>query len=264
MMAEGFDPRPYERGMLVNSQWGDSFDVVLENCPLAVLCQYKLIILLGGIQLTSELEKKLWQYVEQGGELVVNVRQVSRKNEKFLGIKLTGKFKPVCMFYPTWKKIAYNEISYVDLFSVEAKDVEVLERTGNRPDAQASLVKRKLGKGAVYFSAVSYMQSGDSLPFAEHCKDFLDWLISRHLLVKVRPDIQYLVNTKGSEIIVTLINNYKDDWTGEITPVKKGLKLKQGTDLWSNKPLPAAAFKDGTLKVTCPAFGFKVLSLGGN
>ena len=262
MMADGFDPRPYERGMLVNSQWGDSFDVVLENCPLEVLCQYKLIILLGGIQLTPELEKKLRRYVEQGGELVVNVRQVSRKNEKFLGSKLTGKFKPVCMFYPTWKKIAYNEISYIDLFSVESKDVEVLERTGNRPDSPATLVKRKLGKGAVYFSAVSYMQSGDSLPFAEHCKDFLDWLISRHLLVKVRPDIQYLVNTKGSEIIVTLINNYKDDWAGEIIPVKKGLKLTQGTDLWSNKALPAAAFKEGSLKVTCPAFGFKVLSFG--
>jgi len=259
MMAEGFDTRPYERGMLVNSQWGDSFDVVLENCPLEALCKYKLIILLGAIQLTDELEKKLRKYVEQGGELVINIRQISQRNEKFPGVKLTGKLKPVCMFYPTWKKIAYNEISSIELFSVKAGEAEVLEKAGSGPKAPATLIKRRMGKGAVYFSGVPYMQSADSLPLAEHCKDFMDWIISRHLLVKVSPGIQYLVNTKGSEIIVTLINNYKNDWAGEIVPVKSGLKLSKGIDLWNDKPLSASAFKDGVLKITCPAFGFRVL-----
>lgn len=259
MMAEGFDTRPYEHGYQVNSRWGDSFDVVLENCPLEVLCKYKLIILLGAIQLTGELEKKLRRYVEQGGELVVNVRQVSRKNENFLGVRLTGKLKPVCMFYPSWKRMAYNEISAIELFSIMAKEAEVLEKAGTGPEAPATLVRRRLGKGAVYFSGVPYMQNADSMPFAEHSKDFLDWMISRHLRVKVRPEIQYLVNTKGTEIIITLINNYKDDWAGDIVPVQKGLKLKRGMDLWNNKPLSPKAFKDGVLHAACPAFGFRVL-----
>ena len=263
MMAEGLDTRPYERGMQVNSQWGDSFDVVLENCPLEVLVKYKLIILLGAIQLTGELEKKLRQYVEQGGELVVNTRQISRRNEKFLGIKLTGKITPVCMFYPTWKKIVYNEISGIDLFTVVTKDVEVLEVAGSDPKAPPTLVKRRLGNGAVYFSGVPYMQSADSLPIAGHCADFIDWLISRHLLLKVSTGIQYLVNTKGAEIIVTLINNYEKDWSGEVIPVKSGLKLRRGVDLWNNKPVPASDFKDGVLKTNCPAFGFRILSLQG-
>jgi len=265
LMAEGLDTRPYERARQVNSTWGDSFDVVLENCPLEVLCKYKLIIMLGAIQLTDSLEKKLRQYVEQGGELVVNIRQVSRRNENFLGVKLTGKFAPAGYFHPTWKKIWYREESCIDLFSVRAGEAEVLETASsiNSKDPLPTLTRRRLGKGTVYFSGAPYMQANDSLPMAEHCKDFLDWLISRHLMVKVTPGIQYLVNTNGSEIIVTLINNYKDDWAGEIVPVKSGLQLRKGMDLWNSKSVSVSAFKNGVLKVSCPAFGFRVLSLKG-
>jgi hypothetical protein len=81
--------------------------------------------------------------------------------------------------------------------------------------------------------------------------------------VKASPGIQYLVNTRGAEIIVTLINNYKDNWAGEILPVKNGLQLRKGMDLWNNKSVSASAFKNGVLKVSCPAFGFRVLCLQG-
>ena len=80
---------------------------------------------------------------------------------------------------------------------------------------------------------------------------------------RAQPGIQYLVNTNGPEIIVILINNYEKDWTGNIEPVKLKLNLRKGMDLWHNKPLPASAFKDGVLGITCPAFGFRILSLLG-
>jgi len=99
------------------------------------------------------------------------------------------------------------------------------------------------------------------MPISEHCKAFLDWLISRHLLVKVSPEIQYLVNTNKDKLYVTLINNYENIWKGDIVPVKKGLKLKRGEDLWNNKLLSPEFFRDGALNITCPAFSFRVLSL---
>ena len=104
---------------------------------------------------------------------------------------------------------------------------------------------------------------GDSLPMAEHSKDFLNRIISRHLLVRVRPGIQYIVNTHTAGINVTLINNTVRDWTGDVYPVRGGLKFRHGFDLWTDRPLPAKAFRNGLAHVDCPAFGFRALRLRG-
>ena len=40
-IRSGFDTRPYESMVLTHSPWGDSFDVVLENCPLEALKKYR-------------------------------------------------------------------------------------------------------------------------------------------------------------------------------------------------------------------------------
>ncbi len=85
-IMNGFDVRPFEKA-LAPSRWGDAFDVVLENCPLRVLEKYKAVFILGRLLLNQKLFQKLSKYVEHGGTLMVNVRQIP---DELAGNSATG------------------------------------------------------------------------------------------------------------------------------------------------------------------------------
>ncbi|MFZ2656159.1 MAG: hypothetical protein WAX69_14605, partial [Victivallales bacterium] len=77
LLKGGYDMRPFTKGQLTSTRWGDSFDVLLENASVDVLQKYPVITLLGRIQLNKELLEKLKVYVKQGGTLILSGRQMS-------------------------------------------------------------------------------------------------------------------------------------------------------------------------------------------
>ena len=61
-----------EVGTLVNSPWGDSCDVILQDANASVLSSYPVLIPTGGIAFTSAEADRLVDYVNGGGVLVLN------------------------------------------------------------------------------------------------------------------------------------------------------------------------------------------------
>ena len=61
-----------EAGTLVNGPLGDTFDILLQNAPQAVLDSYPCLVLSGNIRLSPEESARLRQYVSQGGTLILN------------------------------------------------------------------------------------------------------------------------------------------------------------------------------------------------
>jgi hypothetical protein len=61
-----------EAGTLVNNQFGDSFDILLQNASANVLAAYPVIIMSGDIKLKDVEATRLVDYVKNGGTLVVN------------------------------------------------------------------------------------------------------------------------------------------------------------------------------------------------
>lgn len=61
-----------EAGTLVNGPHGDTFDILLQNAPQAVLDSYPCLVLSGDIHLSPEESARLRQYVSQGGTLILN------------------------------------------------------------------------------------------------------------------------------------------------------------------------------------------------
>ena len=94
-IRSGFDTRAFESKCLTNSPFGDSFDVVLEDCPIDVLKEYKILILLGEIKAKPNLIRKLRAYVEGGGILIANTAQIdsSRQLQKLFGVRGKGEVK---------------------------------------------------------------------------------------------------------------------------------------------------------------------------
>jgi len=67
-----------EVGTLVNGPLGDTFDILLQNAPQAVLNSYPCLLLSGEIQLTPEEANRITNYVDQGGTLLLNTAYLSQ------------------------------------------------------------------------------------------------------------------------------------------------------------------------------------------
>lgn len=63
-----------ERGVITNTPFGDSFDVILANASDACLAKYQAVILLGAMEVAGDpaLAARLKRFVEQGGTVVTD------------------------------------------------------------------------------------------------------------------------------------------------------------------------------------------------
>jgi len=67
-----------ETTVMVDSPYGDTCDVLLQNASQEVLNSYPVLILSGSIELSEQEKARYQAYVEQGGTLVVNTAYLSQ------------------------------------------------------------------------------------------------------------------------------------------------------------------------------------------
>ena len=89
LAEHGADRRAFEP--MGKSRWGDNLDVILSNAPPQALDRYKLLVVLGDLKLDSRLRPILRNWVEAGGTLLLNAKQVEPVDEPLLGVKFTGR-----------------------------------------------------------------------------------------------------------------------------------------------------------------------------
>ena len=282
------DPRIYEKGFLVDSTWGDSFDVVLDNCPLSVLKQYKAVFLLGSVKLKGELKKRLVEYVKQGGTLLVNCTQVEKDDPKFFGVEFLDRGEYLweircndCgrdfrdgqskleMVRPTTASVPLKAVGNYTYGSHECR------RIPGYDGADPVAVSNKVGKGEVILTLQPYMQTSATMPMNPAFCDLIDHLMEKLLPVKVDgPPIQYLINQTERGYIVTLIHNGPDYWEGEkpkpwrgqivLRRPKQVSRRIQVRELWKDAKLRAKR-KGGQLVIPLQVqpFGFKIVAIEG-
>src|SRR5262249_16008412 len=86
-LAAGQDPRPWEP--MGNSRWGETFNIITNQCPLASLFNYKVVVLATGVPMSDALLSTLSQYVQQGGILILNALQLSTNAQTLAGVDLS-------------------------------------------------------------------------------------------------------------------------------------------------------------------------------
>lgn len=122
-----------ETDTLINSPYGDSFDVLLQNASQEVLNSYPALVLSGDIKLSSKEVKLYTEYVNQGGILVMNTAY-SKKFPEFTESMNYGKGR-VIVYGPDYSvdglgQILKDLLSELSPFTVEG-DVQYLTNVKN-------------------------------------------------------------------------------------------------------------------------------------
>lgn len=214
---------------LVNTPYGDIFDVLVANPPggtisLNTLDNYKVLFLLGDIRMDSVLSRFLMEYVGKGGILVMNSKQINEYfPEKFLGVRLLDVVDTGFYSYPRIKLSGA-----VPLMENDKQDVVV--------------TRNSYGKGYLLLALPFYLidKNKKSLPVVAQT---MAYITEEILPVKVTGDVGYQVNKKDDNTwIVVLMNNkgvtkdkYKPEEfdyskTAKVKIVFKG-KIKKATEL---------------------------------
>lgn len=280
------DHRRYEKGELVDSTWGDSFDIVLDNCPLSKLKAYRAVFLLGSVKLEDKLKARLTEYVNSGGVLLANITQVRRQDGELFGVDFTGKHAMLWeVGCTTCGRVFRDRRAEIELVSPvtastllkattdEVHDSLDVKRVPGYDQADPVAVSNKIGEGRVILTTLPYMQSSACHSMHPAFCDLIDHIMADVSPVEVQgPPIEYLVNETGRGFIVSLLHNGPDFWNGDDPETWQGcIRLKDAAglgdnvtvrELWSDTDISFQK-QDGVLNIAVDVepYRFKIIGI---
>ncbi|MFA7237722.1 MAG: hypothetical protein WC058_12740 [Phycisphaeraceae bacterium] len=261
-VRDGLDTRPLERGYLAASTWGDSFDVLLDDCPLDILPQYPLVVLLGGIRLNAALRLKLESFVRQGGTVLAHCQQVPPDLDAWFGVSCDrARLRHAWSFTSAWDQREYDIGSgqYHPMTPLDDQTKPLITASGRR---NVVATQRAIGKGRVIFVSLPYLQHAPDSPFSPVCQALLDHLIQPHLLVDVRGrPIQFVVTDQTDAVTVLVNNNDDRAWSGSVLCQDSTLDPATASDGWTNQPLASASAGDRRLSLSLQPFEWAIIKI---
>ncbi|MHA1684222.1 MAG: hypothetical protein ACTSUE_25015 [Promethearchaeota archaeon] len=99
MYPGGWDNKAREKCQLVNNEYGDIFDIILQNASSEILASYPVIVMSGDIALNESERARLVDYVDGGGTLIANSAYTSQLNQE-LGARNSSTRLFVDYFHP--------------------------------------------------------------------------------------------------------------------------------------------------------------------
>lgn len=196
---------------LSNSPYGDIYDVLIANPPSGKLDieAYKVTILLGDVKMDMPLADKLMNYVEKGGTLVVNAKQIAPElSQTFLGASLSGGSAPC-------GKMVISTADGEKTHLSGSYDCVTLKLNGAIPilvdDADLPVMTvNNYGKGKVVLTTPDWMVEkglADYRMKSPLIEFLLKRIIPETIPIKVDGDIEYGMNKLPDGWLVYLINN---------------------------------------------------------
>jgi hypothetical protein len=173
--------------------------------PIYPLDPYRAIVLGGEVELSPRWIQRLTAYVRSGGTLVINSAQIKGVPIELLGVRLKGETGEAhnarCLSPGEAEQNLSGQIFRYE--RVELKGAVALITSTN---GEPFVTVNKVGKGSVVFAAVPDLLGEDEriTPFAAH---MLAHVFADATPLKVRGDVEYLVNRNENGWVVTLFNN---------------------------------------------------------
>lgn len=200
------EPATADRQAFTNAAFGDIFDVLVADEKRAdAIDAYRALVVGGRVEWTSAWAASLKTYVEKGGTIVLNAAQTKGLSSELLGVRATGATAEaddaICLAPDESKTDLSGQLYRYE--RVEPRGAEVLLRT---PTGDPLVTVKRLGRGRVVYVAVPDLLGLDErlVPAAAH---LLAHLASDATPVRVRGNVEYLVNRNTRGWVVTLINN---------------------------------------------------------
>jgi len=256
-LANGADPRPWEP--FGNSAWGEIFDIITNQASLAALQRYQVVVLATGVPVSDTLLNTLTQYVNQGGILVLNAKQMSANSETLAGVHLTGTSASANSetWIPDGSLVSEPSYNYAVVTPTTAS---LVAQTAGNP----IVTKNLYGAGAVYVTTPDFLANASNTAILNVGQKLLNMLQAQFAVVTVSgPPLEYLIDTDGRKIIVTLVNTDITGATWNGTLSFKQPVSAYSVQEWTSDTSVASSLQSGQVVVsaTVPAFDLRVYVL---
>jgi hypothetical protein len=269
-VVEG-EPAMADRQAFVNGIFGDIFDVlVASDARWEAINSYRALVVGGRINWSRGWNERLRDYAARGGTIVINAAQTRGLSEELLGVRLTGEMR----VSDEAQCVAPNETSN-DLSGqmfryerVEARGAQILIRA---PNGDPLVTVNQTNHGRIVFCAIP-----DLLGMDERMTTVGAHLIA-HLCadiapVRVRGEVQHLINRTSRGWIVTLFNNQgvmkppqgmaqvDRRATVEVAVDLRGGNIRTAREWTTDAPLEVMRDSQ-SLRVRIPAGGVRIIEL---
>ena len=201
------EPAEASRQSFPDGIFGDIFDVVVaSDARRDTIDAYRAVVVGGRVEWSKAWAEKLEAYVRGGGTVVVNAAQVKGLEEKLAGVRVLGAtaeaYEARCRIGPEESVDLGGPVFRYERIAPVGKTKVLMETTGGDP----LVTVNELGRGRVIFCAVPDLLGLDErlTPAAAH---LLAHLFTDATPVRVRGEVEYLINRTARGWVVTLINN---------------------------------------------------------
>jgi hypothetical protein len=256
-LANGADPRPWEP--MGSSRWGETFDVITDRSSIATMQRYR-AIMLSTDAIGPNLLATLSRYVQGGGTLVVNARQLPPDADALTGVHLTGgrTLASSAVWIPDGITIDEDPFRYEVATPTSAS---VLART---PSGDPLVTRNAYGAGTVYVTTPDFLEDAAGKRILRVGHRLIDRIQTSLASVDVRgPRIEYLVNADGGRTIVTLVNTDRRGapWTGSLSfPIPAGSYT--ASEWTRDVPVDTSVSGDQVvIDASVPRYGVRVYAL---
>jgi hypothetical protein len=220
LVVEG-EPATGDRQAFVSGIFGDIFDVLVASEAQVQPSQakgpasrksasgpidaYRAVVVGGHIDWSPQWIQRLTDYVKAGGTVVLNASQIKGLPTALLGVRPTGATGEAhsarCLSSGEAPQDLKGQIFRYQ--KIELKGAQALITT---IPGEPLVTVNRVGKGAIVFAAVPDLLGEDErmTPFAAH---LLAHVFAGATPIKVRGDVEYLINRSNKGWIVTLFNN---------------------------------------------------------
>ena len=256
-LANSADPRPWEP--FGNSAWGETFDIITNQASLAAMQRYRAIVLSTGVAMSDSFLSTLTQYVNGGGILMLNAKQMSANSETLAGIHLTGSSSSATS--ETWipDGSTINESLYNYSRATLTKAASIAQTSGN-----PIVTRNNYGLGTVYVTMPNFMANAGNTAILNVGQKLISMLQAQCAVVTVSgPKLEYLISTDTGKTIVTLVNTdiTGATWNGTLSfPQPSGSYSVQE---WTSDTLVGSSLQNGQVVVNAsvPAFDVQIYVL---
>ncbi|GEM_PF-2871344 len=260
-------------GNLAPTPYGDSFDVLFTNAGAKPLARYPVAILAGCPEPTPALQRRLEEYVIDGGSLLLNISQVAHDWEDFLGVRFSprhnmqytalGVLRPAdCSEWLSPPNVMEEpRYRYVRLEADGAETLAVTER------GDPLVLCHTVGRGKVCLIAAEFAQeiSGAHRPngLLNVTRETIARLLEPHQKMRVRGRrLHYMVNETPRGLSVMVLNNEARIWRGWVSfPGHAGAEVREW---YAEETLQThSAERELAARLVIPPYGLRLLSVTG-
>ncbi|MHC4535545.1 MAG: type 1 glutamine amidotransferase family protein [Planctomycetota bacterium] len=252
--TSSMDPSPYRP--MGDSRWGDVFDILTTEAEIEALSRYKVLILLGQIELNDNLKRRLTSYVSQGGIVVCTAGVIGPEDRQFTGLHIQPEFRVARSWNWQNQTTIAESFHYLPAEPVDASMNILAQTSTGRP----LITRHQLGKGSVYSCTVPWYE-GPLGQFTGPALRMIDNIIEpiQPVVVQGLP-VEWLSTHGPTRKTVLVANHNEQEWKGLVTVRNIPGNTKKCVELLTGKVINFKAQNNqATVKLKIPRFDIRIL-----